>query len=219
MTHSETTQQEGLLADAFLRRHTIEPRDFYQKQKPRRDLRRVAYARLYGKGRRAACLAHNLGHEPNPWRQCVRNLKSYRLLARLEDAATAKNEIAFVSALNSVDLRTRPARHLVRIIKLALRAGAYLAARNVAENALRRYPENAEFKEYVFSLSPPKIISQAVPHNPAFQANREWLNEHATEYSGQWIALRSGELLGASTSFEELFSQIGRSKEILFTRA
>lgn len=149
---------------------------------------------------------------------CAKAFKSYRVV-QLEEAAKSKNEFAFVTALENVRLANRTESQLANIIKLALEAGAYLAARHVAEYAVTRYPDNNELRQSSLALAAPQKLSQAVPRNPGFQANRKWLDDHADEYSGRWVALRAGELLGASKSFDELFNQIGRSKEILFTKA
>jgi hypothetical protein len=37
-----------------------------------------------------------------------------------------------------------------------------------------------------------------------FDATLEWLRQHAAEYAGRWVAVRSGKLLGSTESFREL---------------
>jgi hypothetical protein len=137
----------------------------------------------------------------------------------LEKAANAKDELAFISALEGVSLRNKSAADFIKIIKFALRAGAYLAAREISDEAIKQHPDNSELREYARAISPPKVVSRDVPSKPSFQANREWLNKYAEQHSGKWVALRNGELLGLADSFDELFERIGRSKEVLFTKA
>jgi hypothetical protein len=222
MTHTETIDAEGLLATLLaepLNRHNVDPSEFYKKEKPYSESSRRAYARWHGKCSAAFYQARGRGHYPIHRRQCVRALKSSRVLAQLEEAANQRNEFAFVTALESVRLTNRTESQVASIIKLALKAGAYLAARHVAEYGVARYPHSDELQQHFLALAPPQRASRIIPHNPAFQANRQWLNDHALEYNGKWVALRAGELLGASNSFDELFNRIGRSKDTLFTRA
>lgn len=221
MEHSETIEHKGLMADALLKRspRVFDTCDLYSDDKTVK-VKRLFYSHYSVKSPASVSVsAYEAALAITRWRNCVKNLKLYRNLSRLENAALAKNELAFVNALDATNIENRSAHQLARIVKLALKAGAFIAARAVAEKGLARFPDNPLFRQYVLSLSVPKVVSQNVPHNPALQANRNWLNEHSHEYSGQWVALRNGTLLGASNSFEELFGQIGRSKEILFTRA
>lgn len=141
------------------------------------------------------------------------------VLTRLEQAANAKREADFIGALEGAQWDSTPAADFVRAIGLALKAGAYLAARQISDEAIKQHPDDSELREYARALSPPKVVSRDVPSQPSFQANREWLNKYAQQHSGKWVALRNGELLGLADSFDELFERIGRSKEVLFTRA
>lgn len=142
----------------------------------------------------------------------------------LEQAATNGDEIAFLTALEKSDLSNCSPRQFVQTIKLAFRAGAFIAACDIAAEGHRRYPEDAELNRYVQVLtSNRRIGTQQMALMPS-RNNMEWLNEHAGEYSGQWLALRDGQLLGSSRSLEELVQEVRvkysvtfPSKEIMLT--
>jgi hypothetical protein len=141
------------------------------------------------------------------------------VLARLEEAASAKDERAFLDTLEQVEWKGAAEASFIHVIRLALKAGAYMAARQIANEGLEAYPESAEMKDYAAAFAPPTVVANNLPANPSLRLNRDWLRANANQYSGQWVALKRGELLGASHSFDELFKQVGRSKEILITRA
>jgi len=141
------------------------------------------------------------------------------LLARLEEAANAKDERAFLDALELVEWKGATEAYFIHVIRLALKAGAYMAARQITDEGLAAHPESDELESYAMAFAPPKVVANNLPPNPSYKLNREWLSQNAIKYSGQWVALRGGEFLGASGSFDELFKQVGGSKEILITRA
>ena len=39
-----------------------------------------------------------------------------------------------------------------------------------------------------------------------FTADRQWLADHRDEYAGQWVAVKYGELISASTNAKEVFA-------------
>ena len=39
-----------------------------------------------------------------------------------------------------------------------------------------------------------------------FSADRQWLADHRDEYAGQWVALKYGQLISASTNAKEVFA-------------
>ncbi|HYM01080.1 MAG TPA: hypothetical protein VEZ90_19130, partial [Blastocatellia bacterium] len=120
--------------------------------------------------------------------------------AVLEAAADEGDPAAFAASLALVDSDILTAEGFMRIMRLALKAGAYLDARQVSVDALKRYPDDDEVKKFARVLAPPRIVASNPRPDPGIRANREWLKAHASEYSGQWVALRAGELLGAARS-------------------
>src|SRR5690349_3649957 len=67
-------------------------------------------------------------------------------LTRLEQAARAGSESAFVKALQTTNWKDRSPDEFTKGIRLALQAGAHLAAREISEKALNLYPSNAEIQ-------------------------------------------------------------------------
>jgi hypothetical protein len=68
-----------------------------------------------------------------------------------------------------------------------------------------------------YNTIPQPIIKGTRPAsgNPAGKLkNIEWLRQHHQEYQGQWIALSSGQLLGANANFLELFKAMDHSEQL-----
>jgi hypothetical protein len=140
-------------------------------------------------------------------------------LVRLEMAAQAADEGAFLDALKIIKWEDRPPGDFIRAVQLALAVGAHLIAREISAEGAKHYPDNPEIQKYARVLAPPKAISRDLPPNPTLEANRSWLMTHGGEYRGQWIALRNGQLLGAAASLNELVKQVGSTKDTLITPA
>ena len=60
---------------------------------------------------------------------------------------------------------------------------------------------------------------EMTPSQPEAVKDIQWLKVHRSEYTGQWVALLRGELLGEASTLKELISQVGDPKdtEILVT--
>lgn len=140
-------------------------------------------------------------------------------LARLEEAANKGNDRAFVSILSEVQWQNWPSSDFVRVLKLSLKAGAHKAAQYIATEGVKHHPDSVELQRYAHLFAPPRIIARNLPPEPTLAANREWLKNHRHEYSGLWVAIRNGELLGTASSLEELVSQVGSTENVLLTKA
>jgi hypothetical protein len=150
-------------------------------------------------------------HPDDDERECV--------MARLESAARAGDERAFLNALDGIKWEGRPVADFIRATQLALEAGAHLAARELSAEGAKQYPDNPEIQKYARVLAPPRVISSNLPPDLTLGANRNWLMIHGGEYRGQWIALRHGQLLGVANSLDELVKQVGSTKDVLLTTA
>lgn len=104
----------------------------------------------------------------------------------------------------------------------ALATGDPVRARTLASEGAERYPQHAALYTWAHVLAPP--TSQAVPATPesraAVKANNAWLQAHGEAYRGRWIALRGGQLLHASPSFDDVIAHVGdvRGRGILLTK-
>lgn len=141
-------------------------------------------------------------------------------MARLKNAAKAGDERAFLDALKLITWQNRTPTDFMRAVRLALEAGAHLAARQLATEGAERHPNDPQLQKYACLLAPPKVVPSKVRSDrEQRKANREWLKVHGGEYRGQWVAVHNGELLGASDSLEELTKRVGDTGGVLLTRA
>jgi hypothetical protein len=152
-----------------------------------------------------SALSHRKGEDP--------------VIAALEAAADEGDSAAFAASLAVVDSERLFAKDFIRIMRLALKAGAYLDARQVSVDALKRYPDDDEVKKFARVLAPPRVLASNLPPDPDVEANQAWLTTHHGEYSGRWVALRGGDLLGAGVSLKELIALVGETKGVLLTVA
>ena len=139
-------------------------------------------------------------------------------MALLEEVAEAEEEAALLSIGKAVDWSERSAEDFVLGIKLALKAGVFLLARELASEGAKRHPEHEELQKSARVLAPPKVIRSDLPPAPSVKANREWLKAHAKNYRGRWVALRNGELVRVANSFDELLEQVDDTQGILLTK-
>lgn len=133
-------------------------------------------------------------------------------------AARYGDERAFVSACNAIDWQIRSADEMAQTIHLALSAGAHLAARDLALQGARRFPDHPEIQRYARVLAPPKVKKSTLPTDSSLIANRDWLATRGHSYRGKWVGLRNGQLLGSASSLAALTKQIGDTKGVLLTR-
>ncbi|MBI4675688.1 MAG: hypothetical protein HY741_28940 [Chloroflexi bacterium] len=106
----------------------------------------------------------------------------------------------------------------LRAIKKALAEGAYLHARVLSAEGARRYPKHALLGRYATALAPPRIIGSAPATKTDLRANKAWIEKHGSRYSGKWIALRDGTLLGVADTLQDLADALGNTQGILLTK-
>jgi hypothetical protein len=148
----------------------------------------------------------------------TRNLVDSFLLGLLEGAAESEDESVFLSIAKAIDWTVRPREDLLRGVRLALRVGAFLKARELSSEGIKLYPHDSELQKYARLLAPPKVVRSDLAPTLSVKTNRNWLKEHAQSHKGRWVALRNGELQGVANSLEELVEQLGDTKGMLLTR-
>lgn len=137
------------------------------------------------------------------------------VISILEAAATAGEPERFTAVCKTTDWSRRPAVDFERASKLALAAGAFLAARRLAEEGVRYNPSSGELQKLLVVLSPPKAVRADLPPDSTLRANRDWLKQHASDYRGQWVGLRGGQLIGHASTLKALVSQIADRRHVL----
>jgi len=140
-------------------------------------------------------------------------------MMRMESAAAAGDERAFLAAKDAVDWETRPADDFLRAVQLALSAGAHMAARNLATQGARRFPDHSKLEKFARILAPPRVLRVPARPNAGIRANRDWLMAHGVQYRGQWVALHEGQLLAVGDSLDSVIAQVGGTDGVLFTKA
>lgn len=154
------------------------------------------------------------------WLEHTRRKQAENVLSQLEWAAKAADESKFLEALKEIDWQDRSAKDFSRAARLALEAGAHLAAREISSEGARLHPGDPEIQKYARILAPPSIISTNVPADPNRGSNLRWLKAHREEYAGNWVALRGGQLIDVAESQTRLIAKVGNTKgtKILLTR-
>jgi hypothetical protein len=104
-------------------------------------------------------------------------------------------------------------------VRAALADGAVATARATANAAAQDHPESESLRRLAEALSPPRLLAVRASEDRSLTADRDWLREHANEYSGQWLAVRDGKLAGRAPTLRELRERVGQDKGILFTKA
>jgi hypothetical protein len=111
---------------------------------------------------------------------------------------------------------------IIHAIKQAFESDSPRLAERLAREGAKRYPEHAELLKYARVLAPPTVrLASSTPESrAAVKANRKWLKANRHDYLGNWIALKNGELLHASSTFDDLTAAVGdvRGRGILVTK-
>ncbi len=115
----------------------------------------------------------------------------------------------------------RPPEELGAAIDLALQQEMIARARELAQLGTRLFPGNERIRRAAQVLAPPTAHATHLPPARNLEASRAWVRDNANEYRGQWVAVRSGELLGAGSTLAEVYTLIGdggMTPDILVTR-
>lgn len=119
------------------------------------------------------------------------------------------------------DLERTP-EDIIRAIQQAFETDSPQQAERLAQEGAQRYPEHDALQRYARVLTPPtvKAAPSTVESRAAAKADQMWLNTHWEAYRGNWIALQAGELLHATSSFDDLIAHVGdvRGRHILVTK-
>jgi hypothetical protein len=131
----------------------------------------------------------------------------------LRVAAKANDEKRFVVAMRSVNWSQLSATDFFNAVHLALEAGAHLAARRLATEGARRYPHSSNLQRMSILLGEPQVVNAKLPPVPSLKANRQWMQDHAAKYQGQWVALKNGRLVASAPTVHELKARVEDLKD------
>jgi hypothetical protein len=133
---------------------------------------------------------------------------SNQSMAQIEAAANRKDSQDFAQLVEKMEWESQPAEHLIQVIDLAMSLGYLPLARQLAEKGWERFPTNEVLAQTARALAPP-VVRGFRPAAPGLTDTVQWMKKHAAEYKGQWIAVRSGELLATASSLPELVKAVG----------
>lgn len=138
--------------------------------------------------------------------------------AMLVLAAEIGDETAFTEVAARIDWSQRSPIDFVRAVRLALTAGAHLLARNLATEGAKLHPEDQELRKIARILAPPRMMDADIPATGSVRANQAWLRDNASEYEGQWVALRRGTLLAAGRNAHEVWGRLESTEGVMLTK-
>ena len=110
------------------------------------------------------------------------------------------------------------ATDMLQAISHALATGQPELARQVALDGAKQHPDHEELQKYARVLAPPTLTQVGRIQTSSIRASRQWLRAHWQDYVGQWVAVRDGQLLYASPSFDELSAHIDDTANTFITQ-
>jgi hypothetical protein len=128
---------------------------------------------------------------------------------------------AFAEIVTALDWCNKPAWFFKQAIDLALQLELPVIAYQLASWGCKWHPTDPDLKRAERVLAPPKIIETDRPPRKGLSESMAWLQRHAAEYRGAWVALEAGELIGTAPSRDVLVRELGergQRPEILITR-
>lgn len=139
-------------------------------------------------------------------------------LISLRVAAEVGDEGLFVTVMQRLNWVQLSAIDFLDTIRLALKVGAHLAARDLATFGAQHYPYSHVLQKMSNLLGPPQVVKTNLPPVSSLKANREWMQAHADEYRGQWVALREGKLVANAPMARGLKDQVEDLEGLLITK-
>lgn len=127
----------------------------------------------------------------------------------------------FVRAIESIDWDTKSAEAFDEAIHMAIGLDTTRLAERLARRGYELHPESDALRRAVIVLGPPRVLKRDLPPVPGLRYSMAWLREHGHEYSGQWVALKDGTLIGNAPTRDNLLNLIGpitREDNVLVTR-
>lgn len=118
------------------------------------------------------------------------------------------DRVSFQAVLERVNWSERTPAELMQAIHVALQLELIRVAYRLAETGHQLFPDDPTLATAAHVIAPPKIIATDVPPRPTLGPTMQWLRDHAHEYSGLWVALYNGELLGTAKKRAELVESL-----------
>jgi len=125
---------------------------------------------------------------------------------------------AFVEAAQGIDWTTQDADDLIAAIQMAIQIDAIRLARELSEIGKERFPESAQIQKLAKIVGIAPIIKSSTGPHPKLADTARWMNAHASEYFGMWVALDGDKLLGTAKSYDELLDKFRQIDDVVITQ-
>jgi hypothetical protein len=134
-------------------------------------------------------------------------------LRTLEQAAEQTDCQAFALLAKAIDWSSHCATNLTRAIDLALALDMVFLARELTHQGSKIFPEDKRLQQAMAVLAPPVVRGACPAQSLHLTATREWFKEHALHYTGQWVVVRGGTLLGSASTLQELHERMSIERQ------
>ena len=131
----------------------------------------------------------------------------------LVEASRMQDERRFCEIAGEINWDSRSPEYFIAAIFLSSAAGANTQAIHLAHLGARQYPDNIELQKFAHILAPARVKPNNQPPQPEGTKDIQWLKDHRQEYSGEWVALLRGELLGSAPTLKGLIQKVGNPKD------
>jgi hypothetical protein len=127
----------------------------------------------------------------------------------------------FVNAIKEIDWTSKPSVLFEQAVDMALALDEITLARRLAQLGHDLYRSNTKLERVIRVLAPAKVVDMNRPPKEDLSASIEWLQHHANEHRGMWIAVLGGNLVGAASSRQDLLAKLDAEiprSDVLITR-
>jgi hypothetical protein len=114
----------------------------------------------------------------------------------------------FKKVADEIDWTAESPAIMKEAIDLAFARGCFRIAAYLAAKGHALFPADATLERIDYVVNIPKEVFKWTPANPDTGKSIRWLEEHGSEYEGQWVAIRKGELLMAADTHGELYDRL-----------
>ena len=146
-----------------------------------------------------------------------------RLEAQQRKEEREKQQLARIQEIiaQELDLAKASPQDFIQAIQTAFEKGEFSKAQLISLEAVKHYPDYERIKNFAYILAPAKVtVSRSNDiDRQSLKKSREWVSQqrYNRNYLNQWVAVRNGELLAASSSADDLFGQVDDTNNVLFT--
>jgi hypothetical protein len=135
------------------------------------------------------------------------------LFLLLDVLVQENNRQAFVLLAEGIDWSIHQPSDLLHAIDLALNLELSSLAMTLARKGADFFPGHGRILQAARALAPPVVSTEPGRDMRGLEDSKIWLEEHASEYRGHWVAVRDGNLLKAATTLKALKQDIGDGEE------